>query len=206
MKNVTKLQDWFRQRTPQPMDDVRHYAVFLPLVKREGEWQVLFQVRGPGISQAGEVAFPGGRLEGNETYQEAAIRETMEEIGVGKEQIHLWGELDYLEVEGRVIHCFVGELTLDSLSQLTLSQEVERVFTQPLSQLLSMSASHYDLNLQVDPSSDAPFEHLQGGIHYPYLKKSYSLLFFEEISPVVWGMTARWLQQFLQFYREYEKD
>ena len=38
-------------------------------------WQVLFEVRAAGISQPGEVCFPGGRIEPGETPEEAALRE-----------------------------------------------------------------------------------------------------------------------------------
>ena len=38
------------------------FAVVLPLLERDGEMHILFEVRSPGISQGGEVCFPGGRI------------------------------------------------------------------------------------------------------------------------------------------------
>lgn len=43
--------------------------------------QVLFLKRGAGGDRPGEWCFPGGRLEGDETPEDAAKRETVEEIG-----------------------------------------------------------------------------------------------------------------------------
>ncbi|WP_251004693.1 NUDIX domain-containing protein [Streptococcus equi] len=41
----------------------------------------------------GEVSFPSGRVEEGETYQQAAIRETVEELNIEPEQVHVWGRL-----------------------------------------------------------------------------------------------------------------
>ena len=39
-------------------------------------------MRSEHISQPGEISFPGGRVEDGETFQEAAIRETCEELNL----------------------------------------------------------------------------------------------------------------------------
>ena len=43
--------------------------------------------------QPGEVSFPGGRVEDGETFQEAAIRETCEELNLSPDQIDIWERL-----------------------------------------------------------------------------------------------------------------
>lgn len=54
-------------------------AAGIALVSPEG--LVLFLKRGEGGDQPGTWCFPGGRIEGNETPEEAATRETSEETG-----------------------------------------------------------------------------------------------------------------------------
>lgn len=56
-------------------------AVLVPLVQVDGEWHVLFEVRSLTMrKQPGDISFPGGKLDGGETAQEAALRETYEEL------------------------------------------------------------------------------------------------------------------------------
>lgn len=45
-------------------------------------------------SHRGQVSFPGGRVEENETYAAAALRETYEELGIAPETITIMGRLD----------------------------------------------------------------------------------------------------------------
>ena len=42
----------------------------------------------------GEVCFPGGKLNNNETFVEAALRESQEEIGIDPTQVEVLGRLD----------------------------------------------------------------------------------------------------------------
>ena len=47
------------------------------------EYSIIFAKRSEQVPRhKGQIAFPGGRLEANETMQEAAMRETLEEIGI----------------------------------------------------------------------------------------------------------------------------
>ncbi|MGL5962493.1 MAG: NUDIX domain-containing protein, partial [Cetobacterium sp.] len=56
----------------------------------------LFQKRAKGIRQAGDISFPGGKVEKDETSLEAAIRECSEEIGIKK--IDIKGKIGTLVV------------------------------------------------------------------------------------------------------------
>ena len=71
-------------------------------------------MRSEHISQPGEISFPGGRVEDGETFQEAAIRETCEELNLVPNQIDIWGEIGYLIHQGRTIHCFVGKIKIEN--------------------------------------------------------------------------------------------
>ena len=64
-------------------------AVFMPLVEADGKLSLLFEVRSKLIGQAGEVCFPGGRIEEGESPLDAAVRETMEELELGRKAASL---------------------------------------------------------------------------------------------------------------------
>ena len=82
---------------------------------------------------AGEVGFPGGKLEGDENLQEAALRETHEEIGLEAEALTLLGTLAPIPVvTGRyLIHPFVASIAEGAEPRLA-SSEAERLLRLPI--------------------------------------------------------------------------
>ncbi|MEO6066187.1 MAG: CoA pyrophosphatase [Lysobacterales bacterium] len=76
---------------------LRPAAVLVALVERGAGPQVLFTLRNPDLTHhAGQVSFPGGRLEEGETIIEGALREAAEEIGLDAASVELLGFLDPL--------------------------------------------------------------------------------------------------------------
>ncbi len=173
-----QLQALLKDYQPQPLGEKRSYAVFLPLVWSDNQWQVLYEIRSESISQPGEVSFPGGRVEVGETPQQAAIREVMEELNIQPEQIDILGEIDYLVLERSTVHCFVGRLNLDWTTILP-NEEVTRIFTVPLSTLLTTHPVYYQLDSQIVPDCDFPFERLRGGVDYPFSHHKRSVPFMK---------------------------
>jgi 8-oxo-dGTP diphosphatase len=76
----------------------------LLFVIRDGHVLLIHKKRGLG---AGNINGPGGRLEPGETPEEAAIRETREEIGVTPTGVEHCGELRFQFLDGLSIHCTV---------------------------------------------------------------------------------------------------
>ena len=110
-------------------------AVLVPLVLRqEGVTMLLTQRTDHLRDHAGQVSFPGGRVEANDEGAVAtALRETEEEIGVGPSHIEVVGELDLYETRtGFRITPVVG--LVEPGFTLTLDEfEVAEVFEVPLS-------------------------------------------------------------------------
>ena len=79
---------------------VTEAAVLVPLVNRAGRVQVLFTQRTAHLDDhAGQISFPGGRVEaGDASREETALRETAEEIGLASQSIELLGRLPEYEI------------------------------------------------------------------------------------------------------------
>jgi 8-oxo-dGTP diphosphatase len=76
----------------------------LCFVIRDGQILLIRKKRGLG---AGKINGPGGRLEPGETAEQAAIRETQEEIGVTPTGLEHTGELFFQFLDGYKLHVAV---------------------------------------------------------------------------------------------------
>jgi 8-oxo-dGTP pyrophosphatase MutT (NUDIX family) len=112
-------------------------AVLLPIIARAAA-TVLFTRRTPHLSRhAGQVSFPGGRLNADDpSLVRTALRETEEETGIGAEFIHVAGFLDGYETgTGFAILPVVG-LLREGFVLAPDPNEVEEAFEVPLAFLL----------------------------------------------------------------------
>ena len=154
---------------------VTEAAVLVPLVNRAGRLHLLLTQRTPHLDDhAGQISFPGGRVEaGDVSREETALRETEEEIGLARGAIALLGRLpDYEIPSGFRITPVVGwveppfELKPDPF-------EVAGAFEAPLGHFLD--AAHYQRR-----------EFRFRGRHRHYLAVPYE-------GRYIWGATAAML-------------
>jgi 8-oxo-dGTP pyrophosphatase MutT (NUDIX family) len=109
-------------------------AVLLPLIERPRGLTVLMTERAHHLSQhAGQVAFPGGRLEHpDEPVVEAALREAHEEVGLAAADVAVAGQLaEFATGTGFSVTPIVGFVS-GSFVPRANPAEVERVFEVPL--------------------------------------------------------------------------
>lgn len=126
-------------------------AVLVPIVTHPEGLSVLFTLRTAHLSaHAGQVSFPGGRVEPEDPDENAtALRETEEEIGLARGRIRMIGRLDtYVTRTGFRIHPLVGLVT-PPLDLVPDPQEVADVFEVPLEFLIDPANRRRDsLNYQ----------------------------------------------------------
>jgi 8-oxo-dGTP pyrophosphatase MutT (NUDIX family) len=117
--------------------NIRPAAVLVPVIAREEAMLLLTQRSHELAVHAGQVAFPGGRIEPGETVLEAALREAHEEIGLAAELVSPIGRLaPYLTGTGFRVTPVVALVDPSySLSLNTL--EVAAAFEVPLAFLMN---------------------------------------------------------------------
>ncbi|WP_296224421.1 CoA pyrophosphatase [Ralstonia sp. UBA689] len=120
---------------------LREAAVLVPLVQRAAGLTVLLTQRNASLSQhAGQISFPGGGREAIDRDMVAtALRETVEEVGIGPDFVEVVGRLpDYITGTGFHVSPVVGLLTPD-FNLRPAPSEVAEVFEVPLAFLMDPS-------------------------------------------------------------------
>lgn len=181
------------------LDIKASYAVFVPIVHINGELHVLFEVRAEQLSQPGEICFPGGRIENNESPLDSAIRETIEELNISNNQIDVIGPLDILITPFNLIiypYCgFINDFDLGSLA--FNSQEVSSVFTVPLQDLLQQQPINHPVKVTFAPDKSFPYHLIQEREGYQWKSGSYPVYFYKYGERIIWGITAKILKNLL---------
>ena len=111
----------------------RPAAVLVPLVERPALSVLLTQRATQLRNHAGQIAFPGGRIEaGDGSPQAAALREAHEEIGLARDFIQVVGYLpDHVVMTGFRVTPVVA-FVRPGFELLIDSEEVEDTFEVPL--------------------------------------------------------------------------
>jgi len=150
--------------------------VLVPLIDRVADIGVLFTRRADGLpDHAGQVSFPGGRVQARDLDPlAAALRETEEEVGIGAAQVRVVGFLDRYETRtGFSILPVIGYV--DAGFRLDVdTREVAEVFEVPLSFL--MDPAHHERHSAIYQGKRRYYYAMPYGGHY------------------IWGATAGMLK------------
>jgi len=158
--------------TSPPSTALRPAAVLVPLIDYPGGMAVLLTQRTQHLSaHAGQISFPGGRIEEDDPDAvAAALRETEEEVGLPRERVSVIGRLDtYVTGTGFEITPIVG-IVAPPFALAIDPYEVAEAFEVPLAFIL-------------DPRNHQRIERAVGA-----RSRCYFVLPFEGRN--IWGATA----------------
>lgn len=200
-KIITKLTS----HTPKILgsDKFSKYAVMVPLIEKEDGIHVLLEVRSLELRrQPGEICFPGGRIDPQDIDEKgAAIRETVEELGINKDQISKVYPLDYMiSPFGMIIYPYVGYIN-NPKTILPNPTEVREIFTVPLSFFINNEPEIYHIEFKAEPEEKFPFDLIVGGENYNWRTRGIEEYFYRYEGKVIWGLTAKILTHFIELIR-----
>ena len=196
MKKITikDFEDTFRDRVPKSLGAYQYYAVLVPLVEKDGELYILYEVRSENLKkQPGEVCFPGGRIENEESAEECAVRETSEELNIKPEDIRIIAQMDFLHTYSNfTLYSLLGIIDYEVVSGMTVNQdEVKEVFLVPVSFLAENEPEIYYYDVLPNIGPDFPYEKINLPIGYNWRKGKSTVPIYRYGDRVIWGMTAR---------------
>lgn len=201
---ISNIRYAFSKRRKKPMEIKDNYAVLMPLIMVDGQWHVLFEVRSEKLeTQPNEISFPGGKVEKGEKFSEAAIRETSEELNIYPRNITLLGELDFIASGNRAIYGFLGILEELDIDHIKYNEdEVDHIFTVPLDFFINNEPETHYTKLEVTTDPDFPYHMIQNGKEYNWYKGKQAVYFYVYGDYVIWGMTARFIKNFVSIIKE----
>lgn len=163
-----------------PGQPLRPAAVLVGLIPRAQGWQVLLTRRTEQMpTHAGQISFPGGRIDpGDSDAVAGALRETHEELGIEPARVRPLGLLDvYATISAYAVTPVVGIIDPDARLAPD-AREVDEVFEVPLRFLLDRANLKRELR------------HFRGRLRgyyaYPYGER------------YIWGATAGMLVNLLE--------
>ena len=168
-----------RARRVVPPGPLIRAAVLVPLVDR-GEAHLAFAQRTDRVGHhAGQISFPGGRIDpGDADELQAALREAEEEVGLARAMVEPLGLLDDTETFATqyVITPWVGVIR-GPVAWQPDGEEIEKVIEVPVAALLARGCFRVE-------------RWERDGV----LRDVY---FYDHPSSTIWGATARILKQYL---------
>ena len=180
-----KLKKTLEERDRLEIDDdsLISSAVLIPLLKKDGEYHLLFTKRTDTLrDHKGQVSFPGGACEPDDfTSLDTALRECDEEIGLRSDGVEILGALDDRPTmhTNYVITPYVGVIPWPCVLNKD-PVEVDEIFTVPVSTLLDKDTLRQENDSVNDGTSQGYFYYCDGRI--------------------IWGATARIITQFLEIW------
>jgi len=163
---------------------VRHAACLLLLFPRDDRAHLVLTLRAETLGRhGGQVSLPGGAIEPGESFEQAALREAQEEIGLAPSGVQLLGALTPLDVpvSGFRMHPIVAAAA-DRPALHASDGEVARILEVPVEQLIDPARLVWRTSKRDDRDVAVPTFVVDGAD--------------------IWGATAMVLAEFLALLRE----
>lgn len=198
--NLKEIKNKMKNASPKPIDDDLRFSVLVPLIEINNELNLIFQVRSKSIRQPGEISFPGGKIEDDESPEYAAVRETYEELGINESNIEIISELDYATSKsGSFVYTFLGYIKNTDTKNINYNKdEVSELFYVPLSYFLENEPEEYFMNYYPKADNDFPYHMVNDGKDYNWGNIRYPVYFYNYKDYVIWGLTAKITYSFIK--------
>lgn len=197
---LERLSRRYAVHEPGLLGSRRNYAVLCPLVEREDGLHLLFEVRAPQLRQGGEVCFPGGRREEDESIPDCALRETEEELSIPRKEIRLLGMPDFIcNPRGFLLSPVLGLVSPQGFAAMRPSPaEVKEAFTVPLAFFRETEPELWRYELLPQVPEDFPYEPVGISRDYPWARGQAEVPIWHYQGHVIWGMTARLVREIIR--------
>ena len=200
-----KLETLLACRQPGLMDATGKFAVLVPLVEREDGFYVLYEVRAGHMKrQPGEVCFPGGHMEGEESPETCALRETEEELGIPPSAVRVLGRMDFIAHRANfIMHPVLALVDAGAVDRMTPNpDEVGATFEVPLSHLLTTAPLEYDYKLIPETGENFPYEIIGIPRDYRWQPGGENVPVYPWEGRAIWGLTGRITRHLVNLLRE----
>ncbi len=203
--DIKSIKAYYQNRKRLPMGNHRFFSVLVPFVeiekedgkKGEKELCLLFEERANGnIMAPGEICFPGGHMETDESAGRCAIRETEEELGIPGDRIRFIGRGDTLRgFSNYTLYTTIGFIDYeDYLCMKPELSEVAEGFLVRVSQFLDNEPYVYESEVIAD-RTDFPYELAGITPDYPWSVGKWDTVVYnvEDTNGkhrIVWGITG----------------
>ena len=157
----------------------RAAAVLIPIVEIDNEWKVILTERSKKLKHhAGQISFPGGAIDAEESVIDAALREAHEEIGLNPNLVEVIGHLPGVITTANFHIAPVLGIIREMPDLMPEPEEVARIIALPLQPLLS-------------PSNHRQEDRINQG-------KTYQTWVIDHQDEYIWGATAKLIVQWSQ--------
>ncbi|WP_180008588.1 MULTISPECIES: CoA pyrophosphatase [unclassified Acinetobacter] len=163
------------------------HAAVLIAITQEDSPRILLTRRSLYMNNhAGEVSFPGGKRDAQDTSNiVVALREAQEETALNPFDVQLLGDLPMQKARnGMLVKPIVGLIPPD-VNLIPQPTEIDRIFFASLRQLLETPPTPYEVRFA------------QQSLYFPSLRIE---------NEIVWGLTARMLISLFQYGLNYQKE
>lgn len=187
------VRNKYQTHVPRLLNARANFAVLVPLVERDGELHILYEVRAEGIRQPREVCFPGGKMEAGEDVVTCALRETWEELGIPETSIEVIGESDFIHLRSdTMMYPVIARVDSAAVDAIRASEaEVSNTFLVPVKWLQEHPPTLYRYPLRPLVGEDFPYEAVNIARDYPWLDGRMEVPVYEGLPYPLWGLTAR---------------
>lgn len=181
-KNIKKekTEQYNKLLSEEKLESLKKASVLIALFDKKGElYFPLIKRPEHEKNHPGQIALPGGSKEKNETFEETALREAQEEIGLNSDNVEIIGKLTPIPVpiSDYLIYPYIGYIREEPKWEIC-KKEVDELFILKLSELLKADNGYSEEWILRD--------------------KKWRVPIFKVMNQTIWGATASVLSELIE--------